>query len=99
MWEGGHDQEGAEDSILTLVLEWPLECPIVAVGDASCGLWARRAGQPLTAPPHLEADRGLWSMGRGAGVGWRLPQETPMWLGRQEELVRNTVSKAHPEVF
>lgn len=45
VWEGGHDQEGAEDSILTLALEWPLECPIAAVvGDASSGLWARRAG-------------------------------------------------------
>lgn len=59
---------------------------------------ARRAGQPLTALPHLEADRAV-ELGAGAGVGWRLPQETPMWLGRQEELVRNTVSKAHPEVF
>lgn len=71
VWEGGHDQEGAEDSILMLALEWPLECPIVAVGDASCGLWARRAGLEgqvsLTAPPHLEADRGLWSMGGGRG--------------------------------
>lgn len=49
VWEEGHYQEGAElwlaeDSTLRRALEWPLECPIVAVGDAGCGLWARRAG-------------------------------------------------------
>lgn len=90
VWEGGHNQEGAEDSILTLALEWPLECPIVAVGDASCGLWARRAGsvgqvsqagQPLTAPPHLEADRGLWSLGRGQGWGGGFPRRRPCGWG------------------
>lgn len=52
------------------------------------------AGQPLTALSHLEADSGLWSTGRGAEVGWRLPQETPMWLGRQEELVWNSLEGA-----
>lgn len=53
-----------------------------------CELWALGsegrlggAGQPLTAPPHLEADRGLWSMGRGQGWGGGFPRRRPCGWG------------------